>query len=305
MQDKNDINAMAKKYKEEMMLAYSKKRIGGNPPGSVSQAPRKEEREHIPIPAPSSKIKQIEDAAAGRTQKEEKKHDMPSMPVMPEMEASEPGAEKRPEKDLSRPPMPKIPSMEEMAVTGTAEKKEKALSCPQMPEIPCADNTEEKSEKWKFLTAEELIRMEAETTQDISADISSSTDTEEQSHHQGNYDFTTAPDKEYEKEVEIFKSEHGEGYLQVEVTCGENGCPIEGAAIAVTRQAEDMDTLVYTLVTGTDGCTGAVTLPANGGKYMITVYKEGFFTVRDLDVPIFDTIKSIQPVTMTEIDKNS
>ena len=39
----------------------------------------------------------------------------------------------------------------------------------------------------------------------------------------------------------------------------------------------------------------------NGDKYMITVYKEGFITVRDLEVPVFDTIKSIQPVTMTEI----
>ena len=100
--------------------------------------------------------------------------------------------------------------------------------------------------------------------------------------------------------MEDFRSGDGEGYLQVEVTCGESGCPIEGAAIAVTRQSGDMDTLAATLVTGTEGCTEAVTLPANGDKYMITVYKEGFFTVRDLDVPIFDTIKSIQPVTMTE-----
>lgn len=329
MQDKNDINAMAKKYKEEMMLAYSKKRIGGNPPGMVSQSSGKEEREHIPAPSP--KIKQIEEEAVRRSRKEEKKSD--PVPVMPKTEVSAPDPGKRPEKDLNHPPMPKIPSMEKMEagaaednVAETPEKKhdhppmpvipkmesvdsgessctEKDQSCPSMPEISHTDNTVDKPEKWKFLTAEELIKKDAEAGQDISSDTSS--DIADESHHQGNYDFTAAPDKEYEKEVEVFKSENGAGYLQVEVICGEDGCPIEGAAIAVTRQVDDMDTLVYTLVTGSSGSTDTVTLPATGEKYMITVYKDGFFTVRDLDVPIFDTIKSIQPVTMTEIGKKS
>ena len=283
MQDKNDINAMAKRYKEEMMLAYSKKRIG-NPPGTVSQTPKIEEKEqHFPIPAPAPKIKQIENEAVHRSQHEEKK----------------------PEKDLDHPPMPVIPKMEAISDKDGESCQKKDTDCPSMPEITKPDSPEDTGEKWKFLTAEELIKMDSEaadhTSTDIAADAADSADKEEPDHHQGNYDFPTAPDKEYEKEVEDFEAGDGEGYIQVEVTCGENACPIEGAAIAVTRQCGDTDTLCATLVTGADGCTEAVTLPANGEKYMVTVYKEGFFTVRDLDVPIFDTIKSIQPVTMTEI----
>ena len=296
MQDKNDINAMAKKYKEEMMLAYSKKKIGGNPPGTVSPPHGKEDKEqHIPIPAPAPKIKQIEDEAKHRShpQKEEKKSEPQTMPAVPKPEVSDTASEKCPEKDLDHPPMPVIPKMD----TSDA-------SCPAMPEVPEPEVsepecTEEDSGKWKFLTAEELIKKETETDQDAVPAMSSNIEAPE--HHQGNYDHPTAPDKEYEKEVEKFESEHGDGYLQVEVTCGEDGSPIEGAAIAVIRQIDDMDTLAATLVSGADGCTDAVTLPATGDKYMITVYKEGFFTVRDLDVPIFDTIKSIQPVTMIEI----
>ncbi|MCH5348557.1 MAG: hypothetical protein J1E40_04475 [Oscillospiraceae bacterium] len=319
MQDKNDINAMAKKYKEEMMLAYSKKRIGGNPPGSAPHTPKKEEKGHIPAPAP--KIKQIEDAALNKSKKDEKKSAPPAMPVIPEAGVSSSGPEKCPEKDLEHPPMPKIPRMEDISSSAEAEKNEenksddkvmpvipkmeavvsgaeecseKNLSCPPMPSIPSADDSGEGSEKWKFLTAEELIKRDSEAGSDTVPDT-------DEPHHQGNYDFSTAPDKQYKEEVKEFESEHGEGYLQVEVTCGENSCPIEGAAIAITAQAGDMDTLIATLVTGTDGSTEAVTLPSNGHKYMVTVYKEGFFTVRDLPVPIFDTIKSIQPVTMTEI----
>ena len=288
MQDKNDINAMAKRYKEEMMLAYSKKRIGGDPPGTVPKAPKqeakKEEKEqHIPIPAPAPKIKQIENEAVHRSQQDEKK----------------------PGKDLDHPPMPVIPKMEAVSDKGEESCQKKDTDCPSMPELQTADNVEDTGKKWKFLTAEELIKRDAEAAgdnnTDIAADTSESTYTEAPEHNQGNYDFPTAPDKEYEKEVEDFISGDGEGYLQVEVTCGESGSPIEGAAIAVTRQSGDMDTLAATLITGADGCTEAVTLPANGDKYMVTVYKEGFFTVRELEVPIFDTIKSIQPVTMTEI----
>ena len=284
MQDKNDINAMAKRYKEEMMLAYSKKRIGGTPPGTAPKAPKQEaekekKEQHIPIPAPAPKIKQIENEAVHRSHQEEKK----------------------PEKDLDHPPMPEIPKME------AASSQEKDTSCPPAPEMSKPDCTDENTtEKWKFLTAEELIKRDseaaAETCTDTDAGTSASEDTEDTEHHQGNYDFPAVPDKEYEKEVEDFISGDGAGYIQVEVTCEENSCPIEGAAVAVTRQAgDDMDTLAATLVTGADGCTEAVTLPAGEGKYMVTVYKEGFFTVRDLEVPVFDTIKSIQPVTMTEI----
>ena len=99
----------------------------------------------------------------------------------------------------------------------------------------------------------------------------------------------------------------GKGCIQAEVTDAEDGSPIAGAVVAVLRKAEDSDILVEMLVTDSRGMTETAELPTavspEGSKpcseYMITVMKKGFYSINMLTVPIFDTIRSIQPIEMT------
>lgn len=109
-------------------------------------------------------------------------------------------------------------------------------------------------------------------------------------HEQGNYDFTEA------QREQTF--EGGEGFFMLEVNGG--GQPLDCALAAVFRATDSGDVLTATFFTDEKGETEVITLPVLGldEKYTVTVAKEGFFTVRDLEVPIFDSIKSIQPVEL-------
>ena len=113
---------------------------------------------------------------------------------------------------------------------------------------------------------------------------------QEGNHEQGNYEFTEA------EQERIF--EGGEGYLKLEVSGG--GQPLDCALAALFRVTDSGDVLTAIFFTDSKGETEVITLPVLGldEKYTVTVAKEGFFTVRDLEIPIFDSIKSIQPVEL-------
>ena len=139
-------------------------------------------------------------------------------------------------------------------------------------------------------------------------------------HRQGNYNFRSTPDEAPEKfepdgksDPGMFRQAGGQGYLQAEVTEQGSGSPISGAAVVVVRKLGDYDTLEAVLTTDSRGMTEAIALdvhddpacmnddPDSCGEYLLTVYKEGFYSVNMLPVPVFDTIKSIQPVEMTRV----
>lgn len=231
MQDKA-LDAMAKRYKEEMMRLYC----------------RKPEEKAAETPAPSPKT-------------EDKPPSPPAALLKIEEDISDSAAvsEERKER-LMHPPMPEIPQ-------SAREKSRSVVSAAQ-----------------KFPSADDIL---AELPKFDSG--------------QGNYEFTEntggESDAEYQKEMQDFNAETevGTGFLQMEIAC-EKGNPVDGALAAVTL----CDALIATLFSGADGTTEAAELPVpqNGEKYAVTVYKEGFFTVHNLDVPVFCGIKSIQPVTM-------
>lgn len=314
MQEKNNLDAMAKKYKEEMMRIYNQNRV------SMEDKPAAEAGADSPCVSekPSAKTSESKSEAAPKADTDNKSEGNyiseadksrlmnPPMPKIPNM-TEKPRDWKTTDRSLSNPPMPTIPTQNGNA----AESGESAQN----------DKTTEYSAKPRFLSAEELIRLDAEKSAPETAEQTRDARFESaprDGHSQGNYDFSMLPDEEYKKEVEDFAGFDdddlffaAQGYLQVEVSA-ENGEPIDSAAIVVTERAGDMDTLVVTLVTGSDGKTEVIALPIprnteRGGKmqgdYMITVYKEGYYTVYNLPVPIFDTIKSIQPVTVTAAEK--
>lgn len=182
---------------------------------------------------------------------------------------------------LMRPPMPKIPQVTQNA----------AQNCTRSNSNTSAESTQ----KSKFPSPEELIA--AESSQDTAQSKTDSTAKNNNTpkfdnvHEQGNYEFTEA-----ERE-QMF--EGGEGYLKLEVSGG--GQPLDCALAAVFRATDSGDVLTATFFTNAKGETEVITLPVLGldEKYTVTVAKEGFFTVRDLEIPIFDSIKSIQPVELS------
>ena len=104
--------------------------------------------------------------------------------------------------------------------------------------------------------------------------------------------------------------EDNTGVLQVEVSSGSNAVPIIEAAVIVKRRGIDSDSFVCLRFTDRSGKTDDIELPApetelslksetadvSFSMYLVSVYKNGYFPVIDLEVPVFAKIKSIQPV---------
>lgn len=183
-------------------------------------------------------------------------------------EVSKPPQEQRLKNDTDRlmhPPMPQIPSI--------SQKSEK-----------CEEKASESTQSGKFPSPDELM---AELTPRFD---NVREQEQEQDHEQGNYEFTEA------EQERTFTD--GEGYLKLEVSGG--GQPLDCALAALFRVTDSGDVLTAIFFTDAKGETEVITLPVLGldEKYTVTVAKEGFFTVRDLEIPIFDSIKSIQPVEL-------
>lgn len=256
MQDKA-LDAMAKKYKEEMMRLYAsgpsvsgRQSVANKPPAQQAMTPK----------TPSAAVNEVSTQPQEQTAKKDTER-------------------------LMHPPMPQIPSI-------SPKSEEKAAVHTQ---------------KSKFPTPEELMAEHTEQNASASGNVgtaqSESTprfdnaveQTSQREHEQGNYDFTEA------EQDRMFDC--GEGCLKLEVSCG--GQPVDCALALVFRVTDCGDVLVATFYTDAKGETEVITLPVTkpDEKYTVTVAKEGFFTVHDLEIPIFDSIKSIQPVELKQEQK--
>lgn len=239
MQDKS-LDAMAKKYKEEMMRLYAKHPEGTNAVQTAAPA------------AQEVTAKPCEETVSGTSQQ-------------PREQTETQDVER-----LMHPPMPTIPNV-------SPKSEEKVV---------------ENAQKSKFPTPEELMASaepQSEAAETAQSEAAPRFDSTNDGHEQGNYEFTEA-------ERNVFPD--GEGYLKLEVTGG--GQPLDCALAAVFRVTDGGDVLTATFFTDSKGETEVITLPVPSldERYTVTVAKEGFFAVRDLEVPIFDSIKSIQPVEL-------
>ncbi len=116
---------------------------------------------------------------------------------------------------------------------------------------------------------------------------------------------------------DVFASENppdmsGQGYLQIEVTTASGAIPVRGATVIISETTDGVDSLIGMVITDENGTTPIVPLSAPPqslsespdplekpySEYNISVYKKGFYSIPKLTVPIFDTIKSIQPVSV-------
>jgi hypothetical protein len=127
------------------------------------------------------------------------------------------------------------------------------------------------------------------------------------------------PDTGYIEVPPTLRPGEAMGYLRTQVYASNRAIPIEGALILITEFTEDGQTnLIRMLVTDESGYTETIPLPvpvydldhypAPTDKpfrdYRMSVYKEGYYIVPDVKIPIFAGVKSLQPIQMVPLREN-
>lgn len=112
--------------------------------------------------------------------------------------------------------------------------------------------------------------------------------------------------------ITITGGDNAWGYLQVEVF-DQRGNPIQGASVVVKKRVNGIVRLMRFLYTNWNGRTPTIALPAPAimtltaqsatpfSIYEITVRARGFFTIRNIQVPIYAGSKLSQPIEMRSI----
>lgn len=338
MQDKNKLDDMTKKYKEEMMRLYKSK---PKPPASAPQQaqtvqPPASETAAAVKSQPETKLlpAQTSPAPVKSEAKEVCKDDTAHSAAEQKSQSVSPQAAGTNVRDLSKPPMPKIPM--------DYQNRQNPQSTQGSASSETAAETSAAAASSKFPTAEEIIRNENAAAETTAKPFNN--------HNQGNYNAagqptsqdntnTSAGDERINESYpdentdfssvdtgENFTGENppdmsGQGYLQIEVTTASGAVPVRDATVIITEQTDGPDALIGMVITDENGTTPIVPLAAPPqsfsespdpserpySEYNISVYKKGFYSIPKLTVPVFDTIKSIQPVSvipLAEFERN-
>lgn len=299
MQDKNKLDNMAEKYKQEMMRLYTRKRAEAAP----------EPKAIIAVAAdaePKAKERMAETHNTDVPNTDTKKLSNPPMPEIP-MDYGK-GAEEAVKQLIGKS---KFPTAEELLQAETSAQKVEAIAAivtiTTDPRFEPAEDLPHNQGNYNYDAPEPLEDLE-DYVEDIIPDIDypdRNTDLEDIFDDDDN-DIVNAPDMK------------GTGYLQVEVTTGDGAVPVAKAAVIVTQEINGQSYLVTMKLTDRSGATDVIPLPAPSAsfseapdpaerpfsEYNVTVYKKGFYTVPEVTVPIFDTVKSIQPVALIPLAEN-
>ena len=109
------------------------------------------------------------------------------------------------------------------------------------------------------------------------------------------------------------------GYLQFEVFTAGGAYPVPGAAVIVKKQLPAGVGLVRVLFSDRSGRTPTIALPAPSAslsqnpmntarpfsEYSVTVRAKGFYTLRDIKIPIFAGVKTVQPIDLIPLPEYS
>ena len=102
------------------------------------------------------------------------------------------------------------------------------------------------------------------------------------------------------------------GKLQIKATSAGGALPIEGVSVRISGTDEGNIGLDYSLLTGSNGLTGTVSLPAPNPSlskapsspeqvyslYDVYAYKDGYYPKEIKDVAIFSTVKAVLGLNM-------
>lgn len=288
MQDKNRLDNMAERYKEEMMRIYKSKR--------TETTITNKKNDVIPV-AKEQTTTQTDTASENIVTEQIKKPPMPQVPM---------DYGKGAEETVTINVTSKFPSAEEIMQAETAIQTVATITTD--PRFEPAEDLPHNQGNYNYDAPEPLKDLE-DYVEDIIPDIDypdDDTDFEKLFDDDDDDDRSNAPDMK------------GTGYLQVEVTTGDGAVPVPKAAVIVTQEIGGQSYLVTMKLTDRSGATDIIPLPAPlaefseapdpserpFSEYNVTVYKKGFYTVPEVTVPIFDTVKSIQPVPLIPLAEN-
>ena len=112
-------------------------------------------------------------------------------------------------------------------------------------------------------------------------------------------------------------TEKGFGYILVQVSTADSAIPISDANVIVARATQKGEDLIKVMRTDRSGKTELLKVPAPpaenslspGGKdvffkYNIRVDYPGYYTVENMNVPVFQGQTSIQPVAMLPLEES-
>lgn len=347
MQDKNNLDDMAKKYKEEMMRLYSRK---PKPAASASQQRQNVQSKTVQPVQPVQSIQTVPAAQTFQASQAVQSIQTGTKPVSVsaaaklEQTASVPTISSSDSISAERKRPARIPAVNYRAVN------HRDLSNPPMPEIPAEypdagvkKEAPQSSSSSKFPSADEILRTESAAepvrTPPPSSAARESRSVLQEEHNQGNYSAASPHNADMDGSSgdmqlnesypndntdfsavdsdDVFASENppdmsGQGYLQIEVTTASGAIPVRGATVIISETTDGVDSLIGMVITDENGTTPIVPLSAPPqslsespdplekpySEYNISVYKKGFYSIPKLTVPIFDTIKSIQPVSV-------
>lgn len=337
MQDKK-LDDMTKKYKEEMMRLYSKNRTASSAvPKNPAAAPRSApQNANIPTAPklPQGTAKQPPRVSTGSLYGNTNA-DVSAGSSLSEAELSHPPMPKIPEDFLRRKPpaaAPAIPKNAEKPAKQAAADTPAASKFPPAEEImrqetaavPAAANASEPPRTLpepRFEPAEEHNQGNYDfppypESGDASDEEIQGGEEINESYPSGDTDFSAVD------QGDTFPEDNpadmsGQGYLQVEVTTASRAVPVRDATVTVTENTNGMSALIAMMVTDENGQTPIIPLSAPArsfseapdpserpySEYNIGVYKQGFYTIPQLTVPIFDGIKSIQPISMIPLSE--
>ncbi len=281
---------MKKKYKEEMMRLYSKSSAKGS-------------GNNTPPPAPAPVMPKA------------KTESLP--PVMPKTEDMLPVMPEKDKKDFSAA---KTPASKAHASKAHASSDNGSRS--RTPRFPDPDEIL-KSENAAVRANVNMNGFAGTGERNAAGSGINRSDgrNSSENHYQGNYDFNPNEENPPANDLEPLydgyppekeKNLTGIGYIKAEVTTGSGSAPVEGATVIITKKKGDKTMLIKMLVTDENGETEEVELPAPDisysespdpaerpfSEYRISVSADGYYTVPEIIVPVFSTVKSIQPVAM-------
>lgn len=288
MQDKNKLDNIAERYKEEMMRLYKSKRT------ETTIANKK--HDVVPV-AKEQTTTQTNKIAENKVTEQIGNPPMPQIPM---------DYGKGAEETVTINVTSKFPSAEEIMQAETAIQTVATITTD--PRFEPAEDLPHNQGNYNYDAPEPLEDLE-DYVEDIIPDIDypdDDTDFEKLFDDDDDDDRSNAPDMK------------GTGYLQVEVTTGDGAVPVPKAAVIVTQELGGQSYLVTMKLTDRSGATDIIPLPAPlaefseapdpserpFSEYNVTVYKKGFYTVPEVTVPIFDTVKSIQPVPLIPLAEN-
>ncbi len=111
----------------------------------------------------------------------------------------------------------------------------------------------------------------------------------------------------------------GQGYLIIHTTTARGAIPLEGVQVDVYELTPEKGDILLSTVTGRDGNTDPIPLPApprsdslapstDGHKpfstYLVDVRPDGYFAQQYINVPIFDGITAVQPADLIPLSEN-